>query len=329
MRVTVYSTHHFDRPFIVQAAADRHIMFFRSEKLNLETAALARGTEAVALFTSDMANAAVLEKLASLGIKYICLRSVGYDHIDLQQAAAIGIKVANIPEYSPYSVAEHACTLLLTLNRKIQLGQKLMDICDYRLDQLIGHDLHGKTVGIVGTGKIGAAFARIMRGFGCSLVAVDPVPDAALIAATGLRYVTMAELLHEADVISLHCPLNDNTYHLLNAAAFEAMKHGVAIINTSRGSVIDTQALLFALQKGKVSMAGLDVYEREKDFFFENMCGQPNKDDIFVKLRSYPNVLITGHQAFLTVEALTGIAQTMIANLDDWEREGGCPNDLC
>lgn len=327
MRVIVYSTHDFDRPYLERAAGLKHTLVFHSDRLNAETAVLAKGAEAVALFTSDQANAEVLEKLHGLGIRYICLRSVGYDHIALDKARLLGIRVANIPEYSPYSVAEHAAALLLALNRKLILGQKLMDVCDYRLDMLVGFDLHGKTAGIIGTGKIGSAFARIMHGFGCRLLGFDPQPDKDL-RNLGLDYVGLEELYAQSDIISVHCPLNDQTLHLLDENAFRKMKKGIALLNTSRGKIIDTEALLDALDNGTVALAGLDVYEKEKEFFFENLCGRKNKDDAFVRLRSYPNVLITGHQAFLTREALDAIARVTVQNLDNWAAGNVCDNEL-
>ncbi len=327
MQVVVYSTHDFDKAFLEGAAGSRHRMVFRTEKLDYKTADLAKGAGAVALFTSDNADAAVLEKLYASGVRYICLRSVGYDHIDIKKARGLGIRVANIPEYSPYAVAEHAVTLLLTLNRKIILGQKLMDICDYRLDMLVGFDLHGKTVGVIGTGRIGTAFAQIMLGFGCSLLAYDPVPNEQL-ERNGVTYVPLEELYKQSDIISVHCPLNVHTTNLLNAAAFNQMKKGVTLLNTSRGKILDSQALLEALDNGTVALAGLDVYEHEKEFFFENFCGKKNRDDVFIRLRSYPNVLITGHQAFLTHEALQAIAKITVENLDNWEMGVVCPNEL-
>jgi D-lactate dehydrogenase len=269
-----------------------------------------------------------LGSLFDIGVRYVCLRSVGYDHVDVEKAKHLGMKVANVPEYSPYSVAEHAAALLLAVNRKIVLGQKLMDIGDYRIDALKGFDLHGKTVGIIGTGKIGRAFAQIMNGFGCNLLAYDPVPDHTLQSLINITYVSLKELYKYSDVISIHCPLNVNTKHLICKEAFACMKKGITLINTARGAIIDTMALIDALDEGTVGFAGLDVYENEKRFFFEDVRYQKNGDDLFIQLRSYPNVLVTGHQAFLTHEALTGIAETTVSNLNEWAERGYCKNDL-
>jgi len=327
MRAIVFSSHDYERQFLESAADHRHNLVFCAEKLDMDTVELARGAEAVVLFTSDRASAEVLEKLHKLGVQYICLRSVGHDHVDLDKAHKLGIKIANVPEYSPYAIAEHAVALLLALNRKIVTGQKLMDIGDFRLERLIGFDLHGKTVGIIGTGKIGSAFAHIMSGFGCRLLGFDPFPAANLVAK-GLQYVSISQLFKQSDIISLHCPLNKETTYLLDTEAFSMMKKGVTLLNTSRGKVIESEALIRALDEGKVALAGLDVYEKEDTFFFKSLNGKRNTDLVFERLRSYPNVLITGHQAFLTIEALEGIARITNSNLDAFCENRPCMNEL-
>lgn len=327
MKVVIYSSHGFDRPYLETALSPKYESVFFEEKLDLHTAQYADGAGAVALFTSDTANAAILEQLHTLGIKYIALRSAGYDHVDLVKAKQLNIRVANVPAYSPYSVAEHAVAMLMAVNRKIVLSQKLMDIGDYRLDLLTGFDLFGKTVGVIGTGNIGAAFARIMLGFGCTVLANDPSKNEAL-QNLGLQYVSLDEMYARADVISVHCPLNEHTSYLLSGEAFDKMKKGVTIVNTSRGKIIDTAALIKALDAGIVQAAALDVYEFEKAFFFHDLRGQRLQDELFLRLRSYPNVLITGHQAFLTKEALAGIAATTAGNLDSWGSAGSSENDL-
>ncbi len=327
MRTVVFSSHPYDRPFLLQAAGREHDLIFYENKLDANSASLAQGAEAIALFTSDQADAVVLGQLHALGVRFICLRSVGYDHVNLSRARELGIRVANVPEYSPYAIAEHTVALLMALNRKIVLAQKLMDLNDYRLDLLTGFDLHGKTVGIIGTGRTGAAFASIMKGFGCKLLGYDPAQDPALIAE-GLQYVELPELYGRSDVISLHCPLNPQTHYLLNSKAFAAMKPGVTILNTARGGIIDTAALIGAIEAGIVGLAGLDVYEKEKDFFFENFSGSRINDPLYLRLRSFPNVLITGHQAFLTREALEGIAGTTARNLDQFASGQACDNEL-
>ena len=328
MKTLVYSIHGFDKPFLEKAAQDKHELIFTEQPLNGTTAKLAKEFDAVALFTSDNASAEVLEKLSEVGVKFIALRSVGYDHVDLVKAKQVGIKVANVPAYSPYAIAEHAVALLLTLNRKLLLSQELMNQSDFRLDQLIGFDLHGKTVGIVGTGKIGAAFAKIMHGFGCKLLAYDIEDNKQLTAETNIVYTSLENLCKKSDVISVNCPLNVATKYMFNKCIFALMKKGIVFINTARGGILNTVDLMEALDNGTIAAAGLDVYEYEKPIFFYNHSDKAINDDLFLKLRSYPNVLITGHQAFLTNEALSGIAEITIAHLDEWELHGVSKNEV-
>jgi D-lactate dehydrogenase len=328
MKTLIYSIHGFDRPFLEKAAKGKHELFFTEEPLNESTADLARGFESAALFTSDNGSAAVLEKIARYGVKYIALRSVGHDHVDLTRAKQLGIKVANVPAYSPYAIAEHATTLLMTLNRKIVRSQQLMNENDFRLNELIGFDVNGKTVGIIGTGKIGEAFANIMHGFGCRLIGYDVKENEELASKTGLIYTSLEELCRASDVISVHCPLNTVTKHMFNKKVFSTMKKGVIFINTARGGIVNTADLIDALDHGIVGAAGLDVYEHEKPIFFNKHKGPKVSDELFEKLRSTSNVLITGHQAFLTNEALEGIAKTTIDNLDEWANNKASKNDL-
>lgn len=328
MKTLVYSIHGFDKPFLERAAQGKYELVFTEQPLNKTTAHLANGFDAVALFTSDNASAEVLSELSDYGVKFIALRSVGYDHVDLEKAKSLGIKVANVPAYSPYAIAEHAVALLMVLNRKILLSQQLMNENDFRLDQLIGFDLHGKTVGIVGTGKIGAAFAKIMHGFGCKLIGYDIEENQELIHQTNITYASLEELCNSSDVISVNCPLNTATKYMFNKKIFAQMKKGVVFINTARGGIVNTLDLMDALDKDIVAAAGLDVYEYEKPIFFHDHKGSQINDELFQKLRSYPNVLITGHQAFLTNEALQGIAGTTIANLDAWSHDGISKNEL-
>jgi D-lactate dehydrogenase len=328
MKTLVYSIHGFLKPFLVKAAVGKHELGFTEQPLNESTANLAKGFEAVALFTSDNASAEVLEKLNECGVKFIALRSVGYDHVDLAKAKSLGIKVANVPAYSPYSIAEHTVALLMALNRKIVLGQQLIRQNDFRLDELVGFDLHGKTVGIVGTGKIGSAFAKIMYGFGCKLLAYDIEVNEALIKETQIEYVSFENVCKQSDVISINCPLNADTKYMFNKSTFSMMKKGVVFLNTARGGIVNTKDLMEALDNGIVSYAGLDVYEHEKPIFFYNHSDKKIEDELFEKLRSYPTILITGHQAFLTNEALQGIAETTIANLDSWASRTANENDL-
>lgn len=328
MRTLVYSIHGFDKPFLENAVQNKHEFVFTEQPLNNTTTHLAKGFEAVALFTSDKASAEVLQQLSDNGIKYVALRSVGYDHVDLAKAKQLGIKVANVPSYSPYAIAEHSVAMLMTLNRKIIKSQELMQQNDFRLDSLIGFDLYGKTVGVIGTGKIGAAFANIMHGFGCKLVAYDIIQNKELIKETNIVYTSLENICKGADVISVNCPLTEATKYMFNKSAFDLMKKGVIFINTARGGVVNTKDLLDAIENGTIEGAGLDVYEYEKPIFFHNLIGTKIEDDLFQQLRSNPKVLLTGHQAFLTNEALQGIASTTIANVTAWEDNGTSENDL-
>jgi D-lactate dehydrogenase len=328
MKTLVYSIHGFDKPFLIKAADGKHELHFTAQRLNETTTDLAKGFEAIALFTSDNASAEVLEKLHECGVKFIALRSVGYDHVDLVKAKSLGITVANVPAYSPYAIAEHAVALLMALNRKIILGQKLIRENDFRLDELVGFDLYGKTVGIVGTGKIGSAFAKIMYGFGCKLLAYDIKVNEALIIESQIEYASFENICKQSDVISINCPLNADTKYMFNKSAFSMMKKGVVFINTARGGIVNTKDLIEALNNGTVSFAGLDVYENEKPIFFNNYKDKKIEDELFEKLRSYPNVLVTGHQAFLTNEALEVIAATTINNIDQWSKGGKSINDI-
>jgi D-lactate dehydrogenase len=328
MKVLIYSIHDFEKPFLENTARGKHELTFTEHALNEATVSLAKGFDTIVLFTSDNASAEILEKLYAYGVKFIALRSAGYDHVDLEKAKQLGMKVANVPAYSPYSIAEHAATLLMSLNRKIILSQQLMNQNDFRLDQLIGTDLHEKTIGIVGTGKIGAVFAKIMKGFGCKLIGYDLEENHELIQQTNITYASLEELCKSSDVISVHCPLNSITKHMFNKSVFDQMKKGVIFINTARGGIVKTKDLLDAMDNGIVAASGLDVYENEKPLFFQNHTGSKITDELFEKLRSYSNVLITGHQAFLTKEALQGIASTTLFNLDAWTNGESSINEI-
>lgn len=328
MKTLVYSTHGFEKSFIDETVKGKHELVYTDQALNEKTASLAKGFEAIALFSSDKASADVLELLHANGVNFITLRSVGFDHVDLDKAKQLNIKVANVPAYSPYAIAEHSVALLMALNRKILLSQELMKKNDFRLDHLIGFDLHKKTIGVVGTGKIGAAFVKIMHGFGCKILAYDIVSDKTLIEQCQVEYTSLETLCKESDVISLNCPLNKSTKYLFNKNVFSQMKRGVVFINTARGGVVNTLDLIEALDGGIVAAAGLDVYEYEKPIFFRDHSGSQINDELFEKLRSFKNVLITGHQAFLTNEALQGIAITTIDNLDQWTQSGYSQNEV-
>lgn len=328
MKTLIYSAHGFEKSFLEKASDNKHDLIFTSECLNETTASMAKGYEAIGLFSSDDASGEVLEKLHEFGVKFIALRSVGHDHVDLEKGKQLGIKIANVPSYSPYAIAEHAVALLLALNRKIMLSQELMRKNNFRLDELIGFDLHGKTVGIVGTGRIGSAFANIMHGFGCELLASDMEENSELIRKTNIRYVSLDALCASADVISVCCPLNSSTNYLFDKNTFGKMKKGVIFINTSRGGVVNTIDLLEALDNCIIAYAGLDVYEYEKPIFFDDHSNDLIDDKLFQTLRNHPKVLMTGHQAFLTNEALMGIAETTINNLTAWSLDGRSENDL-
>jgi len=327
MTTFIYSIHGFDKQFLEEANNGKYTLGFTEKALSLETVDLCQGYVAIAVFSSDDVSAKVLEKLAEYGIRYISSRSVGYDHVDLQKAKALGIKVANVPEYSPYSIAEHGVAMLMMLNRKLLEAQRLIEIQDFRLDTLVGFDLFGKTVGVVGTGRIGFAFAQIMNGFGCKLLGYDIVenPQAKRI---GLEYCSLEKLLEESDIVSLNCPLNNDTKYLIDAPELALLKPGAILINTARGGVLNTAALIDSLESGKLGGACLDVYEKEKGLFFKDHRKSVLDDELFLRLRSFKNVLITGHQAFLTQEALKGISETTFRNLTSWHLNGCSDNDL-
>jgi D-lactate dehydrogenase len=328
MKTLVYSSHPFEKSFLENAAQPTIDLTFTDLVLNLTSVKLSNGFETVVLFTADLATTEVIEQLHKNGVKYIALRSAGYDHVDLKKTTELGIKVANVPNYSPFSIAEHSVLLLLSLVRKLTKGQALMKKNDFRLDELIGFDLNGKTIGIIGTGAIGSAFARIIHGFGCRLIACDPMENKALVEQTKIQYTTFENVCKTADVISLHCPLNAETKYLFKQTAFEKMKKGMILLNTARGGMINTKDLLTALNDGTIAGAGLDVYEHEKGIFFENHENSMISDPLFEILRTHPNVIITGHQAFLTKEALQGIAETTICNLVEWSNNGTAKNEL-
>ena len=311
MKVAFFDTKPYDMPGFDHYAADSNleIKYFET-RLNEDTVSLASGFDAVCVFVNDTVSAPVVEKLYEMGVKVIALRCAGFNNVDIR-ACQGKLPVFRVPAYSPYAVAEHAMALLLTINRRTHKAYIRTRDFNFSLQGLAGFDLHGKTVGIVGTGKIGRVFADICRGFGMKILAYDkfPVPD------SGLTYVTLPELFREADIISLHCPLTDETRHLIDAASIAQMKEGVTIINTSRGALVNTEDLITGLKEKKVGAACLDVYEEEGDFFYEDFSGHIVRDDKLVRLISMPNVIVTSHQAFLTQEALDSIASTTVDNL--------------
>jgi D-lactate dehydrogenase len=328
MTITVFSAYPFERPYLLEAAQGQHEFNFRDEALTLETAAQATGSVAVAVFVNDDASAPVLEQLWALGVRYLLVRSAGYDNVDLPAAHRLGLRVASVPHYSPFAIAEHALALMLSLNRHLRQADAQVRRADFRLDNLVGFDLHGKTVGIIGCGTIGGTLARLLHGFGCRLLGYDVQEHDELTQCYDLEYVPLAVLYAQADVISVHAPLTPATRHLLGAAELAQMKPGVMLINTGRGALLDTQAALAALASGQLGYLGLDVYEYEKGLFFNDHSQQPLHDEVLRQLLAYPNVLITGHQGFLTHEALTNIATASLETLGCWLAGQPAPNEL-
>ena len=316
IETAVFDAKPYDREYLAQAAgADRINWRFHEFRLSTETAAAAQGAQAVCLFVNDQADRACLELLAALGVKLVALRCAGYNNVDLAAARALGLNVVRVPAYSPHAVAEHAVGLLLTLNRKIHRAYNRVRELNFSLSGLVGFDICGKTVGIIGTGKIGRIAAQIFRGFEAEVLAHDPYPRPDWATAQGVRYTDLDGLLAASDIVSLHVPLLPETRHLLNAQTLSRTKPGVFIINTSRGKLIDTTALIAALKTGQVGGVALDVYEEEEGVFFEDLSGQVLLDDELSHLLIFPNVLITAHQAFLTQEALREIARVTTENI--------------
>ena len=318
MKVAIFSAKKYDREFISAANASRHELRFFEPHLNEETVGLATGFDAVCVFVNDKVNAAVIAELRSLGVQLIALRCAGYNNVDLSAATKHGITVARVPAYSPYAVAEHTIALILALNRKVHRAYNRVREGNFALDGFVGFDMHGKTVGVIGTGQIGTVVAQILSGFGCPTLAFDPFPNAAC-RSLGVRYVDLNELLAQSDIISLHCPLTPENKYIISGAAIARMKKGVMLINTSRGALLDTVAIIEGLKSGKIGYLGLDVYEEEEQIFFEDRSGLILGDDVFARLLTFPNVIITGHQAFFTREALLNIAGTTIDNITKFE----------
>ncbi len=324
MKIAFFDTKDFDKPSFLKYGEENGISFtFYETKLTADTAGLARGYDGVCVFVNDTLDAPAIDKLYALGVKVIALRCAGYNNVDL--ARCFGkIHVLRVPAYSPYAVAEHTMALLLTSVRRIHKAYNRTKEFNFSLSGLTGFDLHGKTVGVIGTGKIGKVFINICQGFGMKVLAYDKFPS-----AEGVEYVPLDRLLRESDVISLHCPLTAETEHIIGAAAVEKLKKGVIILNTSRGALIDAEALLDGIKKRKIGAACLDVYEEESDVFFRDFSGHIMDDDVLARLLSMPNVIVTSHQAFLTEEALDNIAETTVRNLITFFGGGICENELC
>jgi D-lactate dehydrogenase len=328
VKIAVFSTKAYDRQALDQANARHHhqLEYFES-RLTASTAPLAAGFEAVCPFVNDEVTGEVIAALWADGVRLLTLRSAGYNHVDLRAASEHGMVVARVPAYSPHAVAEHAVGLILTLNRRFHRAFARVREGNFSLEGLVGFDLFGKTVGVVGTGKIGAVFCRIMQGFGCRILAHDPHPNEE-VRQLGARYVEIDELFASSDIIALHLPLTPETYHLVDSGAVHRMKKGAMLINTSRGGLVDTRAVIHGLKTGQIGALGLDVYEEEADLFFEDLSGTVIQDDVFARLLTFPNVLITGHQGFFTREALANIAETTLANATAFEKGEGTLHEV-
>lgn len=319
MKVAVFSTKSFDREYFNQFnTSGKHELTYFEAPLNPNTTNLSLGFDAVCVFVNDKLDAPVIEQLKGNGVGLIALRCAGFNNVDLEAAKEHDIKVVRVPSYSPQAVAEHAVALILTLNRKTHKAYNRIRENNFSLERLTGFDIYGKTVGVIGTGQIGRIFARIMLGFGCKVLAFDLQPSEELIKA-GVIYASFEDLLTDSDIVSLHCPLNPNTRHLLGEKEFEKMKSGSMLINTSRGGLINTTAAIHALKHGQLGYLGIDVYEQEEHLFFRDLSESIIHDDEIARLMTFPNVLITAHQGFFTREALAEITQTTLQNLTDFE----------
>jgi D-lactate dehydrogenase len=328
MHVAFFGTHRFDREFFDAAnTGSRHDLHYIEARLTAATVALAHGHPAVCAFVNDQLDAAVLTGLAAGGTRMIALRSAGFNHVDLVKARELGLTVSRVPAYSPYAVAEHTVALILTLNRKINRSYARVREGNFSLDGLLGFDLHGRAVGIVGTGKIGTIVARILSGFGCRLVAYDTAPNEEC-RAMGVDYVALQELWPRCDIITLHTPLTEQTRHMVDAAAIGRMNPGVMIVNTGRGALVDTSALIEGLKAGHIGYLGLDVYEEEEGLFFQDLSSHVIRDDVFSRLLTFPNVVVTAHQAFFTREALRAISETTLENVTAFEEGRRSGNEL-
>ena len=324
MKIAFFDTKPYDRPLFERYGAEHGVEYkFFETKLGEDTADLARGFDGVCIFVNDTANAKVIDRLSDGGVRLIALRCAGFNNVNLAHAEG-KMRVVRVPAYSPYAVAEHAMAMLLTINRRTHKAYIRTKDFNFSLSGLAGVDLHGKTVGVIGTGKIGRVFIDICRGFGMRVIAYDKYPA----EGAGIDYVPLERLFRESDVISLHCPLTEETYHTVNADTIGLMKKGVMLINTSRGALIDTEALIDGIKARRIGAACLDVYEEESDVFFEDFSGHIVEDDTLARLITLPNVLVTSHQAFLTEEALDNIAETTTRNIVEILKNNTCPNEL-
>jgi len=328
-KIAFFDAKPYDSAYFDEANKDYGFdIHYFGTRLQQETAALAQGFDGVVAFVNDEVDAAVIDRLSAAGVGIVALRAAGYNNVDLK-AAWGRLRVVRVPAYSPHAVAEHAVALLLSLNRKIHKAYLRTREGNFSLAGLEGFDMHGRTAGIIGTGKIGRVAARILKGFGMRVLASDPYPDPAWAAAEGVEYVDRDRLLAESDIVSLHCPLTPENMHLIGDEAIGRMKKGAIIINTGRGALIDAKALIRGLKSGRLGGAGLDVYEEEDEYFFEDHSSRVLQDDVLARLLSFPNVIVTGHQAFLTAEALNAIARTTLANLKAFFDGAALETEVC
>lgn len=328
MKILFFSAKPYDRKFFTsQNEKYDFLLEFVDEPLNRHTAVLAKGFDAICIFVNDSAKEEVLNVLAEQGVKLIALRSAGYNHVDLPKAKKLGIKVARVPAYSPFSVAEHTVALILTIIRKTHRAYNRVREGNFSLNGLMGFDLNGKTVGLIGLGKIGICTAKILLGFGCRVLGYD-VEKLDEVEKLGVEYGSLDELYAQADIVSLHCPLTPHTHHIINSSSIKKMKKGVMLINTSRGALIDTQAVIDALKSEQIKYLGIDVYEEEADLFFEDLSDKVIQDDVFMRLLSFNNVLITGHQAFFTEEAMLEISRITLSNIASFTKSGEPENEV-
>lgn len=320
MKIAIFSSHKFELPYLEKANQAVHELKFIPTALTLSTVGLAQGHEVVSLFVNDDASAPVLEKLHQFGVKFLALRSAGFNHVDLKRARELGMQIAYVPEYSPFAIAEHTIALMLALNRKlIRANNRIKDL-NFALDGLTGFDMHNKTVGVLGLGKIGVIVARILHGFGCRILAFDVQRDPELTKRYGVEYSDIAGICRQADIITLHLPLIPQTRYIIGRNEVELMKKGVMLINTSRGGLLDTREVIKGLKTGRIGYLGIDVYEEESGLFFEDHSEDDLlQDDVIARLMTFKNVLITSHQAFLTDTALSNIADTTLANVNSWQ----------
>lgn len=324
MQIAFFNTKRYERqPFEDANREAGHAFRWIDLPLRADTADLAKGCDAVCVFVNDSVDAAAIARLRDAGVRLVATRSAGYNHIDVPAAQAAGLTVVRVPAYSPYAVAEHTVALMLSLNRHVHRAYSRVRDGNFSLDGLLGFDMHGKTVGLVGLGKIGACTARILLGMGCRVLGHDPFT-----LVEGVTPAALPQLLADSDIVSLHCPLTAETKHMIDASSIQRMKRGAMLINTSRGALVDTLAVIEALKSGQLGWLGIDVYEEEGELFFSDLSETVIQDDVFTRLLTFPNVLVTGHQAFFTAEALAAIASVTVGNVSEYEKSGTCGNAI-